>query len=186
MHHCSLLTASQLIILSGYPCSGLSYRAHQLASAFSKTQDELLASSPPLLKSPYKIHIVPMHDSSHPRTVYDRARAEKEARGVAYTRARRALGKDSIVILDGMNYIKGYRYQLWCEAKELGTTSCVVCSSRFWETLADGMDRFMLERLLTNALRITRPGYGGETRTMPTTRRRTMATPPTRPLSSRT
>lgn len=48
---------------------------------------------------------------------------------MAYTRARRALGKDSIVILDGMNYIKGYRYQLWCEAKECGTTSCVVCLS---------------------------------------------------------
>ncbi|XHG05562.1 hypothetical protein AWENTII_008780 [Aspergillus wentii] len=25
-----------------------------------------------------------------------------------------------------MNYIKGYRYQLWCEAKALGTTCCVV------------------------------------------------------------
>ncbi|KAL3432740.1 chromatin associated protein KTI12 [Aspergillus tetrazonus] len=36
------------------------------------------------------------------------------------------LGRDSFVILDGMNYIKGYRYQLWCEAKALGTTCCVV------------------------------------------------------------
>lgn len=31
------------------------------------------------------------------------------------------------MILDGMNYIKGYRYQLWCEAKALGTMCCVVC-----------------------------------------------------------
>ncbi|KAL4875619.1 chromatin associated protein KTI12 [Aspergillus karnatakaensis] len=36
------------------------------------------------------------------------------------------LGRDSFVILDGMNYIKGYRYQLWCEAKALGTSCCVV------------------------------------------------------------
>lgn len=120
------LTNGQLIILSGYPCSGLTHRAHQLADSFSKTQDELLSSDPPTLKTRYKIHIVPTHDSSHPRTIYDHARTEKETRGVAYTRARRALGKDSIVILDGMNYIKGYRYQLWCEAKALGTTSCVV------------------------------------------------------------
>lgn len=48
------------------------------------------------------------------------------ARGVAYARARRALGKDSFVILDGMNYIKGFRYQLWCEAKAAGTGCCVV------------------------------------------------------------
>lgn len=49
------------------------------------------------------------------------------ARGVAYARAKRALAKDTFVILDGMNYIKGYRYQLWCEAKAVGTTCCVVC-----------------------------------------------------------
>jgi len=73
--------------------------------------------------------VVPSHDASYPRTVYDNARTEKEARGVAYARAKRMLGRDSIVILDGMNYIKGWRYQLWCEAKAAGTTCCVVCSS---------------------------------------------------------
>ncbi|EAW09910.1 putative RNA polymerase II Elongator complex associated protein Kti12 [Aspergillus clavatus NRRL 1] len=116
-----------LIILSGYPCSGLSYRAQQLASLLEATQDELFNSGAiPASRPRYKVHIVPTHDASHPRTVYDNARTEKEARGVAYTRAKRALGRDSFVILDGMNYIKGYRYQLWCEAKALGTTSCVV------------------------------------------------------------
>ncbi|GAQ04076.1 protein N-methyltransferase NNT1 [Aspergillus lentulus] len=116
-----------LIVLSGYPCSGLSYRAQQLASLLEATQDELFKSGTiPASRPRYKIHIVPTHDPSHPRTVYDNARTEKEARGVAYTRAKRALGRDSFVILDGMNYIKGYRYQLWCEAKALGTTSCVV------------------------------------------------------------
>ncbi|GIJ88007.1 hypothetical protein Asppvi_006923 [Aspergillus pseudoviridinutans] len=116
-----------LIVLSGYPCSGLSYRAQQLASLLEATQDELFKSGAIAASRPrYKIHIVPTHDPSHPRTVYDNARTEKEARGVAYARAKRALGRDSFVILDGMNYIKGYRYQLWCEAKALGTTSCVV------------------------------------------------------------
>ncbi|KAA8646511.1 putative RNA polymerase II Elongator complex associated protein Kti12 [Aspergillus tanneri] len=116
-----------LIILTGYPCSGLTYRANQLASALESTQDTLFSSGTiPATNSRYKIHVVPTHDASHPRTVYDHARTEKETRGVAYTRARRLLGKDSFVILDGMNYIKGYRYQLWCEAKALGTTCCVV------------------------------------------------------------
>ncbi|KAJ6112221.1 hypothetical protein N7523_008282 [Penicillium sp. IBT 18751x] len=119
-----------LVILTGYPCSGLTHRANQLASLIEKVQDEIFASSestsPVTLKARYKVHIVPSHDGSHPRTVYDNARTEKEARGVAYARAKRALTKDSIVLLDGMNYIKGWRYQLWCETKAAGTTCCVV------------------------------------------------------------
>jgi len=39
---------------------------------------------------------------------------------------KRALSKDRIVVYDGLNYIKGYRYQLWCEAKASGTGCCVV------------------------------------------------------------
>ncbi|KAE8339579.1 hypothetical protein BDV24DRAFT_165113 [Aspergillus arachidicola] len=112
-----------LIILTGYPCSGLTHRANQLATGLQETQEAVF---PDAEKPPYKIHVVSTHDENRPRTVYDHARTEKEARGVAYTRARRMLGKDSFVILDGMNYIKGYRYQLWCEAKALGTTCCVV------------------------------------------------------------
>ncbi|KAL4931080.1 putative RNA polymerase II Elongator complex associated protein Kti12 [Aspergillus undulatus] len=128
-----------LIILTGYPCSGLTHRAHQLAALLEETQSQVFPNSSSSTdqsttntstnpKSPrYKINIVHTHDNVNTRrTVYDVARTEKEARGIAYTRAKRLLGKDSFVILDGMNYIKGYRYQLWCEAKALGTTCCVV------------------------------------------------------------
>lgn len=45
---------------------------------------------------------------------------------MVYGRVKRALGRDTIVIVDGMNYIKGWRYQLWCEAKAVGTTCTVV------------------------------------------------------------
>ena len=35
-----------------------------------------------------------------------------------------------IVIADSMNYIKGYRYQMFCIAREVKTTYCVVyCNS---------------------------------------------------------
>ncbi|KAL2794510.1 chromatin associated protein KTI12 [Aspergillus keveii] len=117
-----------LIILTGYPCSGLTHRAHQLAAGLEEAQSTLFeAGAIPSTKPRYKINVVSTHDNvNYPRTVYDTARTEKEARGLAYTRAKRALGRDSFVILDGMNYIKGYRYQLWCEAKALGTTCCVV------------------------------------------------------------
>lgn len=36
------------------------------------------------------------------------------------------LSDKDIVILDGMNYIKGWRYQLHCEAKALRTPSCIL------------------------------------------------------------
>ncbi|EED19673.1 RNA polymerase II Elongator complex associated protein Kti12, putative [Talaromyces stipitatus ATCC 10500] len=123
-----------LIILTGYPSSGLSYRAKQLAHLLEQTQTQLFdaldnettdGQAKPKQKR-FTFHIVPSHDPGHPRTVYDNARTEKEARAVAYARVKRALAKDAFVILDGMNYIKGYRYQLWCEAKAVGTTCCVV------------------------------------------------------------
>ena len=39
---------------------------------------------------------------------------------------KRVLTKDTIVVADGMNYIKGFRYQLYCEAKAVQTTNCVI------------------------------------------------------------
>lgn len=60
------------------------------------------------------------------RTVYRDARPEKTARDAAMSAVKRVVGRDSVVIVDGLNYIKGYRYQLYCEAKAAQTGSCVV------------------------------------------------------------
>ena len=60
------------------------------------------------------------------RDVYATARPEKDARAAFSSAIKRVLGRDAIVIADGMNYIKGFRYQLYCEAKAVQTPSCVV------------------------------------------------------------
>jgi protein KTI12 len=39
------------------------------------------------------------------------------------------MNKDTIVILDSLNYIKGFRYQLYCAAKEAGVRVCTVSAS---------------------------------------------------------
>ena len=40
----------------------------------------------------------------------------------------RVISAEDIVIMDGMNYIKGFRYQMFCVAKNVPTPSCVVRS----------------------------------------------------------
>jgi tRNA uridine 5-carbamoylmethylation protein Kti12 len=73
-----------------------------------------------------------LSDSSPDQTVglrdhiYTSVAAEKNARAAEFSNVKRALSKDAIVISDSLNYIKGYRYQLWCEAKAAGTRCCVV------------------------------------------------------------
>ncbi len=54
------------------------------------------------------------------------SRAEKPARATFYSAVIRAMGKDTILIADGMNYIKGSRYQMYCQAREVSVRTCTV------------------------------------------------------------
>ncbi len=112
----------QLILVSGYPASGKTYRSNQLVESF---RSKIQASSDARVSRLTVCHI--NHDSlGLNRDVYREARKEKDARATEYSAVKRALGKDTIVVADGLNYIKGFRYQLYCEAKAVQTPSCVV------------------------------------------------------------
>jgi len=52
--------------------------------------------------------------------------SEKDARAALYGAVKRVLSPRDIVVLDGLNYIKGWRYQLFCEAKNVRTPSAVL------------------------------------------------------------
>lgn len=52
--------------------------------------------------------------------------AEKSARGLFLSTIERMLNARTVVIADGMNYIKGYRYQLFLHVRSQNTTHCVV------------------------------------------------------------
>lgn len=141
----------QLIIISGYPCSGKSTRAQQIAAYFDA---RIAAAAPGSREARLRVHIVNAESLSLPRTAYRDARAEKEARATEYSAIKRLLSKDDVVIADGLNYIKGLRYQLFCEAKALLTPSCVVCiPPRLPPTRADGSRS-------TSPRRQTRAGSG--------------------------
>lgn len=120
------LTTPQLIIITGYPSSGKTYRANQLADHFKNHE-----SKP-------KVHHITDTALAIPHTVYDLESAsahersanasEKDARARVFAEVKRYLTAKDIVICDAAagNYIKGWRYQLFCEAKALRTPCCVV------------------------------------------------------------
>lgn len=57
------------------------------------------------------------------------AESEKKMRGRVLSAVERHLSKNDLVICDHLNYIKGFRYQLYCVARALGTPSCTVLES---------------------------------------------------------
>lgn len=128
-----LIQPSQLIILTGYPTSGKTHRAHQLQSYLTTRISSLPTNHP---SSSFRVHLISDHTLSIPRKVYNleskeshersNNASEKDARATIYAAVKRVLSNKDIVILDGANYIKGWRYQLYCEAKAVRTPHCVV------------------------------------------------------------
>ncbi|KAG2114295.1 chromatin associated protein KTI12 [Suillus discolor] len=104
-----------LITISGYPSSGKSTRAAQIHDFLSS------ASSPQL-----KVKVISDDDLAVDRVSYDDSLQEKIARATLFTAITRQIAKDTILIVDGMNYIKGFRYQLYCKAREAGVRVATV------------------------------------------------------------
>jgi protein KTI12 len=55
-------------------------------------------------------------------------------RGKIKFEVEKNLTGNTIVICDSLNYIKGYRYQMFCIAREQKTTYCLVFSNSSLET----------------------------------------------------
>ncbi|XP_076842157.1 protein KTI12 homolog [Brachyhypopomus gauderio] len=103
-----------LIVLCGYPCSGKSRRAHELKDFFTKNKER-------------KVHIIGDEVmGTDKNTVYADSQSEKNLRAALRSEVERKLSKDDIVILDSLNYIKGYRYELFCLIKHVQTPHCLV------------------------------------------------------------
>ncbi|KAI9697835.1 MAG: hypothetical protein M1836_004511 [Candelina mexicana] len=131
-----------LILISGYPSSGKTQRAHQLYNFFLSK----IASSSSSHHTALKVHHITDQTLGLGREVYREARTEKDARAAEYSAVKRVLGKDCIVIADGMNYIKGFRYQLYCEAKAVGTPSCVIHVGTPIATCRENNSRLLKDR----------------------------------------
>ncbi|EIN11621.1 chromatin associated protein KTI12 [Punctularia strigosozonata HHB-11173 SS5] len=110
-----------LITVSGYPSSGKTRRAEQLRAHL-----EQRLADPSYIGPKLKVVVVSDDTLSLPRSVYNDSRSEKPARGALFTAAQRAMGRDTILILDSLNYIKGFRYQIYCAAREFKVRMCTL------------------------------------------------------------
>ncbi|KAI9442300.1 chromatin associated protein KTI12, partial [Lactarius indigo] len=116
-----------LVTFSGYPCSGKTRRATQL-----KDHLESRLADPSYSGPPFKVIVLSDDSLNVDRSSYDDSRSEKPARAVLFTAVQRQMGRDTILIVDALNYIKGFRYQLYCAAREFKLR---VCTSRFMSLL---------------------------------------------------
>ncbi|XP_030856394.1 protein KTI12 homolog [Strongylocentrotus purpuratus] len=103
-----------LVIMCGYPSSGKSKRSNQLQSFIESSTD--------------KKCLIINDDSfgTDKNDVYADSKKEKDARGKLKSSTQRLLSKDDLVILDSLNYIKGFRYELYCAVKSSQTPHCVI------------------------------------------------------------
>lgn len=107
-----------LLMITGYPCSGKTTVAEKLkAQLLEKIANEGIGM---------KVELVNDERLNLAKETYREAKTEKATRGAQMSAVKKLLARDTIVILDNMTYIKGFRYQLFCEAKAIRTNSCVV------------------------------------------------------------
>lgn len=107
-----------LLMITGYPCSGKTTISEKIkAQLLEKIAQE---------KIDMKVEIVNDESLNIAKETYREAKSEKATRGAQMSAVKKLLTRNTIVIFDNLTYIKGVRYQLFCEAKAIRTNSCVV------------------------------------------------------------
>jgi len=105
-----------LAIVTGYPSSGKSCRTEKLLNYFTT-------------KYPGKKCVV-VNDEQFTgferEYTYSSSHNEKNLRAYLKSQVQKHLNKDTLVIVDSLNYIKGYRYELYCVTKSAQTPHCVI------------------------------------------------------------
>jgi protein KTI12 len=116
-----------LLVLSGLPASGKTTLAKALAAEFAEhgLRVDVVSDGANLSK----LYDSNMDCSSlrRPRQeLYADSAAEKATRARLLAAAERALAPNTVVLVDSLNYIKGFRYELFCVAKTCAARYAVV------------------------------------------------------------
>lgn len=117
-----------MIVISGLPSSGKTTRAKDLQKYFTDKGK--------------KVHFISENISIanagfSKNEYFADSQKEKQVRSDIKSKALRLLNKDDVVIVDAGNYIKGYRYELFCATKAARSTQCTlfcgIQEARAWE-----------------------------------------------------
>lgn len=106
-----------LIVLTGVPCSGKTTRAEELKQYFEEQGKEVY------IISEYAQIVKAGFDKN---AFYADSNKEKHIRGLLKSEMLKLISSTNVVILDALNYIKGYRYELFCGSKANKSTQCTV------------------------------------------------------------
>ncbi|KAK2577216.1 hypothetical protein KPH14_003364 [Odynerus spinipes] len=107
-----------LIIITGIPCSGKTIRTLQLKEYFEKKAEkhvDVITEVDVISKAGYDRN-----------TFYADSKKEKCIRSDIKSMAQRMLNPNDVLIMDGSNYIKGYRYEIYCMSKLYKTPQCTI------------------------------------------------------------
>lgn len=113
-----------LVIFTGFPSSGKTKWAKSLQSELEKRIANAKENSEPGHNYNVIYHSDETLGIDH--DIYHDSNKEKLARGSQISIIKRNISRNNIVILDALSYIKGFRYQLYCEAKGNVTPHCVI------------------------------------------------------------
>lgn len=140
------------VLLCGFPCSGKTTRTEQLRKHIEDTHPNRT------------VHIVSDHLIGVDRnTVYEDSKQEKEVRGALKSSVIRLMSRENVLILDSLNYIKGFRYELYCAVKSSQTPHCVIhCATPTdqaskWNETRDETDRYSQQILDGLVMRFEAP-----------------------------
>ena len=116
-----------LVVVCGPPLSGKTTRSKQLLEYINSTRPA---------NTCHLINEESLALDKH--LIYSNSNEEKKARSKLIASLERLLDRNTVVILDSLNYIKGFRYQLYCVARAIGTLHCLMyCSGN----LTDAQNR---------------------------------------------
>ena len=79
---------------------------------------------------------------------YRDSKQEKMTLGALRSSVERRLSKSTVLIFDSLNMIKGYRYEIWALARQIGTRCCVVSietgaeTCKAWNAARDFEERY--------------------------------------------
>lgn len=131
-----------LVILSGVPGSGKTTLANNLKPLFEATGRKCVIVSEPSVED----------------GAFSASRRETTARSDFKSAVHRALVPEQVVIADGMNFIKGFRYELWCFARESGfSCCCAFCDATDEEATERSKHRYPPKTLKDLIGRMERP-----------------------------